>query len=61
MARLGERAVYGLAQVDEHRPERQYRCVPPVLIDAGTDAHAKGVAGDAADSIRRAVTRGPWA
>jgi protein ImuB len=59
MARLGERAAYGLAQVDEHRPERQYRCVPPVLIEAGTDAHAKGVAGDEAQSISRAVTSRP--
>jgi len=30
MARLGESAVYGLAQVDEHRPERQWLRVPPV-------------------------------
>jgi protein ImuB len=31
MARLGESAVYGLVQVDEHRPERQwFRAAPPV-------------------------------
>ncbi|HMA10685.1 MAG TPA: hypothetical protein VKO83_02280, partial [Steroidobacteraceae bacterium] len=36
LARLGERAAYGLARVDEHRPERQYRRVPPVLVE--TDA-----------------------
>jgi protein ImuB len=29
MARLGERAVYGLEQVGEHRPERQWRSVWP--------------------------------
>jgi len=29
MARLGERAVHGLAEVDEHRPERQSRSVWP--------------------------------
>jgi protein ImuB len=31
MARLGERAVYSLVPVDEHRPERQYHAVPPVV------------------------------
>jgi protein ImuB len=29
MARLGERAVYGLVEVEEHRPERQWREVLP--------------------------------
>jgi protein ImuB len=29
MARLGERAVYGLAEVAEHRPERRWRDVSP--------------------------------
>jgi protein ImuB len=38
LARLGERAAYGLVEVDEHRPERQYRRVPPVLPEAGADA-----------------------
>lgn len=32
MARLGERAVLGLAEVDEHRPERQSRAVWPELL-----------------------------
>ncbi len=31
MARLGENAVQGLAAVDAHRPEHQYRIVPPAL------------------------------
>jgi protein ImuB len=31
MARLGERAVHGLAEIDEHRPERQSRNVWPAL------------------------------
>ncbi|MBK6674529.1 MAG: DNA polymerase Y family protein [Proteobacteria bacterium] len=34
LARLGERAAHGLAQVDEHRPERQYRHMPPALSEA---------------------------
>ena len=33
MARLGTHAVYGLAQVEEHRPERQYRGVAPLAAD----------------------------
>jgi protein ImuB len=32
MARLGEHAVLGLAEVDEHRPERQSRAVWPELL-----------------------------
>jgi len=32
MARLGERAVHGLAEIDEHRPERQSRSVWPALL-----------------------------
>jgi len=32
MARLGEHAVHGLAQVDEHRPERQSRHVRPAPV-----------------------------
>ncbi len=36
MARLGEQAVYGLAPVDEHRPERQYQATSPVVITAST-------------------------
>ena len=32
-ARLGTHAVYGLAQVDEHRPERQYRGVAPLAAE----------------------------
>jgi protein ImuB len=34
MARLGERAVYGLEQVGEHRPERQWRSVWPGHVPA---------------------------
>lgn len=33
-ARLGEQAVYGLAQVDEHRPERQWRRPAPAAADS---------------------------
>jgi protein ImuB len=36
MARLGEQAVYSLASVDEHRPERQYQATSPVMITART-------------------------
>jgi protein ImuB len=32
MARLGESAVYGLAQVDEHRPERQWMRIAPTAV-----------------------------
>ena len=32
LARLGERAVHGLAEHDEHRPERQSRSVWPALL-----------------------------
>ncbi len=32
MARLGERAVHGLAEIDEHRPERQSRGVWPAPL-----------------------------
>jgi protein ImuB len=45
LARLGERAAYGLAPVDEHRPERQYRHVLPVLPGSGTDKSASSGAG----------------
>jgi protein ImuB len=38
MARLGEHAVHGLATVDEHRPERQWRTCWPAA--AGADAAA---------------------
>lgn len=34
MARLGERAVHGLAEIDEHRPERQSRNVWPAPLAA---------------------------
>jgi protein ImuB len=40
MARLGERAVYGLAAVDEHRPERQWRERWPATAAAGAAAAA---------------------
>ncbi len=35
MARLGEQAVYGVAEVDEHRPECQQRRRPPQVAKAG--------------------------
>ncbi len=39
MARLGERAVHGLGEIDEHRPERQSRSVwPPLLVAAARAA-----------------------
>jgi protein ImuB len=41
MARLGEQAVYGLAPVDEHRPERQYRHVPPAVSSSKTSSVAQ--------------------
>jgi protein ImuB len=34
-ARLGERAAYGLAEVDEHRPERQFLHASPALSASG--------------------------
>jgi protein ImuB len=34
LARLGEEAVYGLAEIDEHRPERQQQRVGPWLASA---------------------------
>lgn len=34
LARLGEEAVYSLAEIDEHRPERQQRRTWPTLADA---------------------------
>lgn len=34
MARLGEQAVYGIAEIDEHRPERQQRRKWPALAQA---------------------------
>jgi len=46
MARLGAHAVYGLAQVDEHRPERQYRSVSPLAAACAPAAHV------AADHLR---------
>jgi protein ImuB len=53
LARLGERAAYGLAQVDEHRPERQYRHAPPVLPETGSaDAHGMGNAAASAGAAR---------
>ncbi len=42
MARLGERAVHGLATVAEHRPERQWRICWPMA--AGVDAAASTAA-----------------
>lgn len=45
MARLGERAVYGLEQVGEHRPERQWRSVwpghaPERMVTGHSSGHA---------------------
>jgi protein ImuB len=40
MARLGTHAVYGLAQVDEHRPEQQYRGVPPLAVQEPAPVYA---------------------
>jgi protein ImuB len=40
MARLGEHAVYGLAAVDEHRPERQWRERWPATVAAAAAATA---------------------
>ena len=40
MARLGTHAVYGLAQVDEHRPEQQYRGVRPLAVQEPVPVHA---------------------
>lgn len=34
LARLGDDAVYSLAEIDEHRPERQQRRIWPALADA---------------------------
>jgi protein ImuB len=39
-ARLGTHAVYGLAQLDEHRPERQYRGVAPLATERAPAAAA---------------------
>jgi protein ImuB len=52
MARLGERAVYGLAEIDEHRPERQFRSVSPApgneAVRAVPPPHVMGQPGGAA-------------
>ena len=40
MARLGSHAVYGLAQVDEHRPEQQYRGVAPLAVQEPAPVYA---------------------
>ena len=45
MARLGERAAHGLAQVDEHRPERQSLHAAPLLAEAGGTRMAGGTGG----------------
>lgn len=37
LARLGEQAVYGLAEIDEHRPERQQRRVWPSFAAASCE------------------------
>jgi protein ImuB len=51
MARLGERGVQGLSQVDEHRPERQSRSVwPSLLVAAGRAMHL--LPAPAADAAR---------
>jgi protein ImuB len=42
MARFGEHAVHGLAQVDEHRPERQYRNIWPVQSAISSHAGRQG-------------------
>jgi protein ImuB len=50
MARLGEQAVYGVAELDEHRPERQQQRRSPQLTqgDAGPGSTAaQGLAGPA--------------
>jgi protein ImuB len=47
MARLGDEAVYGLAPVDEHRPERQYHRVPPTVASARTIAAASAAEANA--------------
>ncbi|HWL61314.1 MAG TPA: DNA polymerase Y family protein [Steroidobacteraceae bacterium] len=39
MARLGEQAVYGMAEVDEHRPECQQQRRWPALVTAGKARH----------------------
>ncbi len=41
LARLGDRAVYGLAPVAEHRPERQWREVEPWLPQRGQNMSAE--------------------
>jgi protein ImuB len=43
MARLGESAVYGLAQVDEHRPERQWLQIAPIAARTKAVPDAKAV------------------
>lgn len=44
MARLGEQAVYGVAEIDEHRPECQQRRRPPQLAQAGARSGAQSAA-----------------
>jgi protein ImuB len=57
LARLGERAVHGLACVDEHRPERQQRSVWPSLALEGARA-APLLPGPAAADGEPAAGRG---
>jgi protein ImuB len=40
LARLGDESVYSLAEIDEHRPERQQQRVPPMVADGGREAGA---------------------
>lgn len=44
LARLGDDAVYSLAEIDEHRPERQQRRVWPMLARATAEASTDGAA-----------------
>jgi protein ImuB len=49
MARLGEQAVYGITEIDEHRPERQQRRKWPALARAdGATPHDAAAAAGAA-------------
>jgi protein ImuB len=50
MARLGEQAVYGIAEIDEHRPERQQRRKWPALARADGGAARHDAAARAAGS-----------
>nr|PZN60684.1 MAG: hypothetical protein DIU62_14325 [Pseudomonadota bacterium] len=51
LARLGEDAVYSLAEVDEHRPERQQRRVWPQHLAAGLPG-GRGAAAPAVKPLR---------